>query len=410
MLTVTGAFDKRLDEIKAEIGTTVHVLPLSAFLGPLGDNPNGDPEPITVDEIEALEAIGHVESASPVVMIPYQGDELRSGVDSSDLGRAVVGSDGTPLPDFEIPIRIAGADSATSTQLPGVGTGKIVDGRDLMLADQDKDVAVLGEAVAQENGLGVGDLVTLNDARLEVVGIISTDSPIGDTNIFLPLDTHQRLFDSEEEISRAQVKVDEVDNVEGVAEEIRTALGGSRAIVTSETGNFESVRAPLADAHTSSRIGLVAALVASAATILISVGLVTRQRVKEIGILKAVGASNWHLTAQFGIETVVVTVVAALVGALATFPLAQSVADGLVSDPVASVGPSGFATGRPGVKAIGIGGPEGAGGLLGDIDVAVSPELFLYALGIAIGLAIVASTVPAWYVARVKPAEVLRHE
>jgi ABC-type lipoprotein release transport system permease subunit len=48
--------------------------------------------------------------------------------------------------------------------------------------------------------------------------------------------------------------------------------------------------------------------------------------------------------------------------------------------------------------------------LLGSVDVAVSPEVFVYALAIAVGLAMLAAIVPAWYVGRVRPAEVLRHE
>jgi putative ABC transport system permease protein len=134
--------------------------------------------------------------------------------------------------------------------------------------------------------------------------------------------------------------------------------------------------------------------------------------VKEIGILKAVGASNWHVTAQFGIETAVISVVAAVLGALATFPLAQTVANGLVSDSSVAAGPGGGPGGGPGDG----GGPgflrgaEAASGLLGDVKVAVSPEVFLYAIVIAAGLAVIASAIPAWYVGRVRPAEVLRHE
>ncbi len=96
------------------------------------------------------------------------------------------------------------------------------------------------------------------------------------------------------------------------------------------------------------------------------------------------------------------------IGALATFPLAQTVANGLVSDPTIQVGGGGF--GRPGADVtVGAGGGP-AGNLLGEIDVAVSPEVFGYALVIALGLALVATVIPAWYVGRVKPAEVLRYE
>jgi len=150
---------------------------------------------------------------------------------------------------------------------------------------------------------------------------------------------------------------------------------------------------------------MIAALVAGAAIILFSVVLVVRQRVKEIGVFKAIGASNWQVTLQFGLETAVISLIAAVLGALATFPLAQTVANGLVSSPTVAAGPGGPG---PGGGAFGL--RQAASGLLGDVNVAVSPEIFLYAIAIGAGLAIIASAIPAWYVSRVKPAEVLRYE
>jgi putative ABC transport system permease protein len=220
------------------------------------------------------------------------------------------------------------------------------------------------------------------------------------------------MFDRAGEVDEVDVQADTASNVDEVADAVRAALGEDVADVTTEELQFDAISAPLADAQSSSQVAMIAALVASAAVILFSVGLVARQRVKEIGIFKAIGASNWHITAQFGIETAVVSVVAALVGALATFPLAESVANGLVSDSSAApVGPGGFAGPGAGVAFRGPAARlQGAGGFLGDIDVAVSPEVFLYALGLAMALAILASVIPAWYVGRVKPAEVLRYE
>ena len=40
----------------------------------------------------------------------------------------------------------------------------------------------------------------------------------------------------------------------------------------------------------------------------------------------------------------------------------------------------------------------------------VSPVVLLIALGAGVGLALIASIVPVWYIARVRPAEVLRNE
>jgi putative ABC transport system permease protein len=146
---------------------------------------------------------------------------------------------------------------------------------------------------------------------------------------------------------------------------------------------------------------MIVAFVVAAVVVLFSVLLMVRQRVKEIGILKAIGASNWRIGLQFSLETLFVTVVGAFVGAAVAYPLAEKVYDLMV----------GSASTPAGRGAIG-GGPPGllVGGNLGDFQFAVSPTLFLYALIAAAGLAILASVLPAWYIARVRPAEVLRNE
>ncbi len=50
------------------------------------------------------------------------------------------------------------------------------------------------------------------------------------------------------------------------------------------------------------------------------------------------------------------------------------------------------------------------GGSLGPLDISVSPDLLLYALGAAVVLALLGSILAAVYIVRLKPAEVLRHE
>lgn len=119
--------------------------------------------------------------------------------------------------------------------------------------------------------------------------------------------------------------------------------------------------------------------------------------------MKAIGASNWRIGLQFSLETMAVSVAGAVIGALITYPLAQKVADlmtGSGSTPAAGPGMGG--------------GPGGifaeVGGRIGGLDVAVSPTIFLWALAVAALLAVLASVLPAWYIARVRPAEVLRNE
>ncbi|MCH8920950.1 MAG: ABC transporter permease [Chloroflexi bacterium] len=409
MITVNEAFGQRLDEIRAEVGTNIDVNPAGSFRGLLG---GGDP--LSEEEIDQLALLNHVESVQRTLSVPYSGEALESAIDVGELGNRLAGGDGATdnAPDgnapggqgFSIPVFFTGTDDPLALSTIGNQDAELIEGRTFTDDEAEASVAVLGDDLAEKNGLLVGDTFELEDgSTIEVIGTFTSGTQFGDNAVFMPLITVQRLFDSEGELTLATVRVDTVENVDAVADAITETLGEDTVDVVTEASRFESISAPVADAEDSSQIALIAALVASATVILFSVGLVARQRVKEIGIFKAIGASNWHVTAQFGIEAAVISVIAALIGALATFPLAQTVANGLVSDPAAPAGPGGFA-GPAGAQL------QGAGGFLGDVDVAVSPEVFLYALGIAIGLAVIASIIPAWYVGRVKPAEVLRYE
>ena len=58
----------------------------------------------------------------------------------------------------------------------------------------------------------------------------------------------------------------------------------------------------------------------------------------------------------------------------------------------------------------GAGGGRIVRGTIGGIHVAISPEVLLIAFVTAVVLAIAASIIPVWYIARVRPAEVLRNE
>jgi putative ABC transport system permease protein len=296
--------------------------------------------------------------------------------------------------------------------------------------------AVVGQTLATANNLTVGSTFVLDPSgtttttptgstttaatagtTMTVIGVYTTGTQFGDNSMALPIDTARTIFSRSNEVDQAIVKADSVDNVDAVSTAIKSTLGTDKADVTTALSTFSTISSPLSDAQSSSQVGMIVALIASAAIILFSIGLVARQRIREIGIMKAVGASSWNVIGQFGIETGIMSIGAALLGALATFPLAQTVANGLVSSPSTPAfgGPGGAAAGvagRGGGRFFAASGNAagGANGLLGSVNVAVSPEVFLYALAIAIGLALVATIVPVWYVGRVRPAEVLRHE
>ena len=453
MITVNGAFAQRLDDVRAQVGTEITVRPAGNFGGGFfsGDNgggasPTATPAPgssstttpadpiITDADLQQLTTIPHVASITRVITTRYSGTNLVSGITFGG------GANATPRPGRgngggRGGILVTGTDDPNTLASVGVQDVTLSSGRSFTAADEGTDVAVVGQTLATANNLSVGSTFVLDPSSttttpttnsataattsgttMTVIGIYTTGTQFGDNSMALPIDTARTIFSRSNEVDQAIVKADSVDNVDAVSTAIKSSLGTDKADVTTALSTFSTISSPLSDAQSSSQIGMIVALIASAAIILFSIGLVARQRVREIGIMKAVGASSWNVIGQFGIETGIMSIGAALLGALATFPLAQTVANGLVSSPSTAVGGHGGAAagvaGRGGGRFFAAAGNAagGANGLLGSVNVAVSPEVFLYALAIAVGLALVATIVPVWYVGRVRPAEVLRHE
>ena len=412
MITVNGAFATRMDDIESGVGTDVTVRPAGSFGGGFfaggfarnGNDPNdanaqnnnnqtqaAQPAVLTDQDIDKIASVAHVTGVARTLTVPYTGTELTSSLPTPQ-GRQARGG--------PRPLLVTGTDDPSTLATVGVQNVQLTSGRTFTSDEMSANVALMGQALAQANGLSTGSTFKLNNTDFQLIGVFTTGTQFGDNSIFIPLTT--ALFGRTGEVDQAIVRADTGSNVDQVATDIRQQVGTDKVDVTTDQSVIDRITAPLSDARDSSRIGTIVALIASGAIILFSIGIVARQRIKEIGILKAVGASNWHVIGQFGVETAGISIVAALIGALATFPLAQKVADGLLSSP--STGGNG---GRG--QAL-LAGATRTGGLLGSVNIAVSPEVFLYALAIAIGLAIVATVVPAWYVGRVRPAEVLRHE
>jgi len=424
MVTVDSAFSDRLDNIKGAVGADVIVRPAGTgggFFGGGGGGRGSNTETTTTqaaqylsaDDLTKLSAIPHVSSIAGTVnesnpttnlIAPARQSRNPNAAANANFTAAVrTNAAGTPIAvGGGGTMRVVGTDATGPLTLVAGGTATVSSGSGFTGADANADVAILGQRLADANNLKVGSTFQLQSTAITVVGIFSSQSLFGDNTIYLPLKSAQRLFGTGDQVSAATMQVDSAENVAAVAAAIGASLGSDNVDVTTSTDQFDRIAGSLQSAQRASRIALVTALLASAGIILFATVLVTRQRIREIGILKAVGASGMQVGLQFGVETLAVALIAAAVGAAVTFPTAQSVANGLVS----ASGSSGGRGGGRGGAAIG----GAAANALDKVSVAVTPAVFLYAVGIALVLALLASAVPAWRVSKVRPAEVLRYE
>jgi putative ABC transport system permease protein len=400
MFEVHAATASQLGSISGQIGTEIQVRPAGFF------GFEGGGEPLPQEGIDKLKTIAHVVSVQESTTANYTGDSLVSAIEGGTLGRfggaMVNGSTSVPgnsqNQNMRMAIQVMGLDADTQTPtLTGGGEISIVEGRYFTTDELDADVMVIGQSLAEKNSLQIGSKVDIEGTSVEIIGIYDSGQVFGNNMLVMPISTVQRLF-SLDGATSVTVTADDVDNVDAVVTGIRQIFDEETADVTTAKDMYSRISGSVSNAGSSSQTGMIVAFVVAGVIILLSVVLTVRQRIREIGVLKAIGASNWQIGIQFGLETLIISLVASIVGACLTFLLAQNVAKLFVSGSAGQMG-GGFGGGR-----------MMFGGTIAGINVAVSPQVFLIALVTALVLAIAASTIPVWYIARVRPAEVLRNE
>jgi putative ABC transport system permease protein len=156
--------------------------------------------------------------------------------------------------------------------------------------------------------------------------------------------------------------------------------------------------------------------------------MIVRERRREIGVLKAIGSSNGRISLQFVAEALTLTLMAAVVGTVLGVVLSNPVLDVLVtnssSDSATTTAARGvfgrgnFPGGARGGAAAprflagsGIGrGITQFGSALGNVRAAIGVNVLFYGLLAAVLIAFVGSSVPAYLIAKIRPAEVMRSE
>ena len=411
MATVHGATQTQLGSISGQIGTSISITPYSSG-GPGGFEQGSTISTLSDNYVDQLSSIAHVTAVEPSVRERYQGTALQAyqPSDSSNSSSTYPGGGGfTRTPRMTV----MGVDPALSiTDLTGTlnnATVTLSEGSYFTSDDDNANVMLISQDLAETNSLDVGSTVSIaggaETASVEVIGIYTTSNGFASNMLIMPVETVKTLYGLDG-VNSVTVVADDTSNVDAVVTAISAIFPSGTADVTTAQQEYQRISGNVSSTRSTATIAMIVAFIVAGAIVLFSVLLMIRQRVKEIGILKAIGASNWRIGLQFSLETLAVSVVGAVIGALITYPLAQKVYD-LMN------GTSSTTSGRTVGRGFG-GGPGGmfgqVGGRIAGLHVAVSPTVFLYALLIAAALAILASTLPAWYIARVKPAEVLRNE
>ena len=203
----------------------------------------------------------------------------------------------------------------------------IADGRFFSEAEEQQGdhVIVIGATIAKEvfgNQDPVGEFVKLKRKRFKVIGVMAEkgtslfENP--DESVVIPLLVAQRELLAARHVSFLRMQVDDEKYIDQTIEEIRQTL------VERHNDEDFSIRniADALDILTTITNALKFFLVAVAAVALFVGGvgimnimlIAVKEKTREIGLRKAVGAREKHILWQFLIETFVIVFVGAVVG------------------------------------------------------------------------------------------------
>lgn len=292
----------------------------------------------------------NVVTVRPSRLDPSAGNGSLAHLSSSAVTGMLTNDDATaiakvPHIDASVPLTIVGSSAqgdnkfngvvlAASSDLSSVVNQNLAYGGFFTSKDDSNNVAVLGWNAAQRmfnQDVPLGRSFSINGQDFIVDGILNSfgSMPLtGDINfdnaIFVPNGQASSLSPNSAPIYEILAKVSAGHSVDGAAKAITSTMvknhGGN--------GGF-SVLTPqqLAQQQTSA-FGLLAELTVAAAaiTLLVSgIGIMNvmlvsvTERVHEIGIRKAVGATNRQILTQFLTEAATLSVVGSLIGAIIAF-------------------------------------------------------------------------------------------
>lgn len=410
MLMARQAVEKRITDVKSSIGNTITVSPAGAR------GFQGGGEPLTTDEANKIIATAHVVSVTQTLndRLDSSSTNLQSAISAGTLGqrqgqfaqRQFGGGRSGATANFTPPIQVLGSTNLTTLQSSGGGTISVTSGQKFDAASAD-NVALVGKGLADKNSLSVGSTFQAYGKDITVKGIFDSGNTFSNSLLILPLSTLQSLSAQVGQISSAIVQVDSIDNLAATSDAIKTTLGAAADVVNQQDSSSAAL-APLENITTITLYSLIGAVVAGAVIILLTMLMIVRERRREIGVLKAIGATDLKVTLQFIIEAVTLTlmglVVGIGVGALAGNPITQT----LVNNSVQSAGSTAGQFGR-GAGAV-TRFISGGGTNLRTIQSQLGWEVILYGIGAAIVIAIIGSAIPAFAISKVRPAEVMRSE
>jgi putative ABC transport system permease protein len=281
------------------------------------------------------------------------------------------------------------------------------DGRFINKIDvlQKRKVVVIGVDIKTalfKDSAAIGEYVNINNVPFKVVGICTEPGSTRTRNAYMPLSTAQMIFNGSNRLHNLALTInaETLEESQAIEEQIRNILGKQYKFDPKDEGAiglFNKLEAYIQTMKIFQAIKIfiwiigIGTLIAGVVGVSNIMLIVVKERTKEIGIRKAIGASPSSVIGLILLESIMITTIAGYIGLVMGTGLMEMINYFMVQS--AGVAPSG--------------GEQGESIFLNptvDINIAIYATLLLIVAGA------IAGYIPAKRAASIKPIVALRDE
>ena len=295
-LTVMGALAEKLN-VLVDGGDEYFRTRIFVFDEGAASGFQASARPITRDLVDEITTIEGVDRATPVLQTLLDPDE----VGGFDIPELLTGIEPETWYDDRVDLRL--------------DAGRF-------LEEGEEGVTVIGADLAERYDLRVGDTFTMREHPFEVIGVLERTLTFPDKIAYVPLSDAQAIYVE----SVPEAFEERTDELATQIEVFPTDLSESDAIAEAIEATVEGVRTVTPD-QVADQIGQASIvfnlIIVGASVIAVIVGglsvintmvMTVSERVREIGIKKAVGAPTGAILREFVIEATLLGAIGGLIG------------------------------------------------------------------------------------------------
>ncbi len=188
----------------------------------------------------------------------------------------------------------------------------------------DVDEAIIGYEAAELEQRVPGDQIFVPNLNkvLKVVGIFERTGTQDDGIVYLPLKSSQRIFNLKDKLTGIGIKLKDIGSLSDFEEALYNEPGIQVISMAEVKGTiFNLISSAKVMTNSVAIIAIIIAVIGVVNTILMSVF----ERTKEIGVMKAVGASRLDIFRIIWLETTLICVIGGFIGDIVAILGAQAV-------------------------------------------------------------------------------------